>query len=81
MNLTLLMIRFVFSPRGPGAFKGVWDAMYASRPGFWGTYVMTVIYRYLDCKDLHMGVARVRCETLVRIFMSEYKQKLGPRFY
>jgi hypothetical protein len=23
---------------------------------------MTVIYRYLDCGDLHMGFARVRCE-------------------
>ncbi len=23
---------------------------------------MTVIYRYLDCGDLHMGLARVRCE-------------------
>lgn len=25
-------------------------------------YVMTVIYKYLDCGDLHMGLARVRCE-------------------
>ncbi|MFO7912072.1 MAG: hypothetical protein R6V15_07905 [Desulfotignum sp.] len=23
---------------------------------------MTVIYKYLDCGDLHMGFARVRCE-------------------
>ncbi|MCG8639001.1 MAG: transposase zinc-binding domain-containing protein [Desulfobacterales bacterium] len=23
---------------------------------------MTVIYNYLDCGDLHMGFARVRCE-------------------
>ena len=39
-----------------------WDDMYASRYGFWRTYVMTVIYRYLDCGDLHMGFTRVRCE-------------------
>jgi ribosomal protein S27E len=39
-----------------------WDDMYATRYGFWRTYVMTVIYRYLDCGDLHMGFARVRCE-------------------
>jgi hypothetical protein len=38
------------------------DDMYASRYGFWRTYVMTVIYKYLDCGDLHMGFARVRCE-------------------
>ncbi|WP_456297565.1 transposase zinc-binding domain-containing protein [Desulforapulum autotrophicum] len=36
--------------------------MYASRYGFWRTYVMTVIFKYLDCGDLHMGFARVRCE-------------------
>lgn len=23
---------------------------------------MTVIYKYLDCGDLHMGFVRVRCE-------------------
>ncbi len=36
--------------------------MYASRLGFWRTYVMTVIFKYLDCGDLHMGFARLRCE-------------------
>ncbi len=36
--------------------------MYASRYGFWRTCVMTVIYKYLDCGDLHMGFVRVRCE-------------------
>ncbi|MCA1785446.1 MAG: transposase zinc-binding domain-containing protein [Desulfobacteraceae bacterium] len=39
-----------------------WDDMYASRYGFWRIYVMAVIYRYLDCGELHMGFARVRCE-------------------
>ncbi len=65
----------VYQPRNPKAsayYKCVenhfeelersWDYMYASRLGFWRTYVMTVIYRYLDCGDLHMGFARVRCE-------------------
>ncbi len=40
----------------------VWDDMYKSRYGYWRTYVMTVIYRYLDCGDLHRGVAGGRCE-------------------
>jgi len=35
---------------------------YAPRYGFWRTYVMTVIYKYLECGDLHMGFARIRCE-------------------
>jgi len=39
-----------------------WDDMYAPRYGFWRTYVMTVIYNYLDCGDLYFGFARVRCE-------------------
>ena len=40
----------------------MYDGMSASRPGFWRTYIMTVIFKYLDCGDLHMGFARVRCE-------------------
>jgi ribosomal protein S27E len=50
------------------ALERVWDDMYTlngtnkPRYGYWRTYVMTVIYRYLDCGDLHMGFARVRCE-------------------
>ena len=39
-----------------------WDDMYKSRYGYWRTYVMTVIYKYLDCGDLHFGFARVKCE-------------------
>ncbi len=29
--------------------------------GFSRPYVSHVIYRYLDCGDLHSGFARVRC--------------------
>ena len=65
----------VYQPRNPKAsayykcvenhfeeLERMWDGMYASRLGFWRTYVMTVIYKYLDCGDLHMGFARVRCD-------------------
>jgi hypothetical protein len=51
----------VYQPRNPKAsayykcvenhfeeLERAWDDMYASRYGFWRTYVMTVIYRYLD---------------------------------
>jgi hypothetical protein len=38
-----------------------WDNMYAPRLGFWQTYVI-MIYKYLDCGDLHMGFTRMRCE-------------------
>lgn len=35
-----------------------WGYMYASSLGFWRTYVMRVIYKYLNCSDLHMGFGR-----------------------
>jgi len=40
----------------------VWDERYQRRFGFWRPYVTDVIHRYLDCGDLHFGVARVLCE-------------------
>ncbi len=65
----------VYQPRNPKAsayykcvenhfdnLERAWDDMYASRYGFWRTYVITVIYKYLDCGDLHMGFARIRCD-------------------
>jgi hypothetical protein len=65
----------IYQPRNPKAsayykcvenhfeeLEQAWDDMYKSRYGYWRTYVMTVIYKYLDCGDLHFGFARVRCE-------------------
>jgi len=42
--------------------QGLWDDRYANQYGFWRSYVMDVIYRYLDCGDLHFGFARVKCK-------------------
>lgn len=39
----------------------VWDERYQKQYGFWRPYVLDVIYKYLDCGDLHKGFARVRC--------------------
>jgi hypothetical protein len=65
----------VYQPRNPrtgGYYKCVeshfeeleriWDDRYAARFGFWWEYVLKVIYRYLECGDLHFGFARVKCE-------------------
>ncbi len=38
----------------------VWDDCYTRRYGYWRSHVMDVIYRYLDCGDLHFGFARVK---------------------
>jgi hypothetical protein len=40
-----------------------WEERYQRRYGFFRPYIKDVIYRYLDCGDLHLGFARVRCES------------------
>jgi hypothetical protein len=65
----------VYEPRNPNAghyyrcvakhfeeLEAVWDDQYSRLYGFWRPYVMEVIYRYLDCGDLHFGFARVNCK-------------------
>ena len=36
--------------------------MHQRQYGFWRPYVQQVIYRYLDCGDIHNGFARVKCK-------------------
>lgn len=54
-----------------------WDDMYASRYGFWRTYIMTVIYKYLDCGDFHMGFARVCCEECGHEYLLAFRVSAG----
>lgn len=42
--------------------EGVWEDRYQQKHGFWRSFVMDVIYKYLECGDLHFGFARVKCE-------------------
>ena len=39
-----------------------WQDRYAGHYGFWRSYVTGVIYRYLKCGDLYLGIARVKCQ-------------------
>ena len=39
----------------------VWEECYQNRYGYWRSHISDVIYKYLDCGDLHMGFARVKC--------------------
>ena len=39
----------------------VWEYQYQKQYGYWRPYVLDVIYKYLDCGDLHQGFARVKC--------------------
>jgi Transposase zinc-binding domain len=39
-----------------------YNECFSRQYGFWRPYIEKVIYRYLDCGDLHNGFARVRCK-------------------
>jgi len=41
--------------------EGVWEERYQKEYGYWRSHIIEVIYKYLDCGDLHVGFARVKC--------------------
>jgi len=41
-------------------FIQIYDEQFSQQYGFWRPYVEQVIYRYLDCGDLHSGFAPVK---------------------
>jgi hypothetical protein len=78
----------IYQPRYPqasGYFRCVqdhfeqlemqWQDRYAPRYGFWRSYVTDVIYRYLECGDLHFGFARVRCQDCGHEYLLAYSCK------
>jgi hypothetical protein len=42
-------------------FVKIYEERFERQYGFWRPYFQKVIYRYLDCGDLHNGFARVKC--------------------
>jgi hypothetical protein len=42
--------------------ESVWEERYERQYGFFRPWIKNVIYRYLDCGDLHCGFARVKCK-------------------
>src|SRR3990170_370113 len=43
-------------------FVGIYYEQFSRQFGCWRPYIEQVIYRYLDCGDLHNGFARVKCK-------------------
>jgi len=43
------------------SLEQVYDERFSKQYGYFRPYVKDVIYRYLDCGDLHNGFARVKC--------------------
>ena len=63
----------VYRPRNPQAsdyyrcvddyfetFVQIYDEHFSRQYGFWRPYIEQVIYRYLDCGDLHNGFALLK---------------------
>jgi ribosomal protein S27E len=78
----------IYQPRNPkasGYYRCVqdhfellemhWPERYAPRYGFWRPYVTDVIYRYLECGDLHFGFARVKCQECGHEYLLAYSCK------
>ncbi|WP_096230703.1 transposase zinc-binding domain-containing protein [Thermoanaerobacterium sp. RBIITD] len=42
--------------------EGTWEDRYQKEYGYWRPYLLDVIYKYLDCGDLHLSFARVKCD-------------------
>jgi len=53
----------------------VWEDRYQHQYGFFRPYIKDVIYRYLECGDLHFGFARVRCESCGHEFLLPFSCK------
>jgi hypothetical protein len=43
-------------------FIRLYDEHFSRQYGFWRPYIEQMIYRYLDCGDLHNGFALVKCK-------------------
>jgi hypothetical protein len=42
--------------------SGAMMSIFSRLCGLWRLYIEQVIYRYLDCSNLHNGFARVKCK-------------------
>ena len=56
-------------------FVRVYDERFAAKFGFWRPHIEKVIYRFLDCGDLHNGFARVKCGDCGHEFFVAYSCK------
>src|SRR3989339_124787 len=57
-------------------FVRIYDEHFSRQYGFWRPYIEQVIYRYLDCGDLHNGFARVKCKDCGHEYLLAFSCKL-----
>src|SRR5690554_86791 len=78
----------IYSPREPRknyyyrcveenfeVLERVWDDRYQNTYGYWRTHILDVIYDYLDCGNLHLGFARVKCEDCNKEYLLPFSCK------
>ncbi len=53
----------------------VYDDRFSKQYGYFRPYVKDVIYRYLECGDLHNGFARVKCSECGHEYLLAYSCK------
>lgn len=78
----------IYSPREPRknyyyrcveenfeVLERVWDDRYQNTYGYWRPHILDVIYDYLDCGNLHLGFARVKCEDCNKEYLLPFSCK------
>ena len=78
----------IYSPREPRknyyyrcveenfeVLERVWDDRYQSAYGYWRPHILDVIYDYLDCGNLDLGFARVKCEDCNKEYLLPFSCK------
>ena len=61
-------------------FVQIYDEHFSRQYSFWRPYVEQVIYRYLDCGDLHNGFARVKCKDCGHEYLLAWLFLQAPTF-
>jgi hypothetical protein len=57
-------------------FVQVYEERFERPYGFWRPYLQKVIYRYLECGDLHHGFARVKCRDCHHEYLLAFPARL-----
>lgn len=55
--------------------ENTWEDKYKNTYGYWRNHITDVIYKYLDCGDLHCGFARVKCKECNKEYLLPFSCK------
>ncbi len=58
-------------------FVRIYDEHFSRQYEFWRLHLEKVIYRYLDCGDLHNGLTRVKCKECSHDYLMAFSANVG----